>query len=80
MPVDLFFHRDIEELKKNEEEQANNAKMDEAPVNAGAAVYDDVIPDMAGGDMYGGQPVVAASGTEWDAAGDAGGAVATEQW
>ena len=80
VPVDLFFHRDIEELKKIEEEQANNAKMDEAPVNAGAAVYDDVIPDMAGGDMYGGQPVVAASGTEWDAAGDAGGAVAAEQW
>merc|ERR1711966_345934 len=36
VPVDLFFHRDIEELKKTEEEQA--AKLEEA--NAPAAVYD----------------------------------------
>jgi hypothetical protein len=66
----LFFHRDIEELKKNEEEQA--AKIDEP---AAAPVYDDVVPDMAGGDMaYGGQPL---GGAEWDAAGDTG---AVEQW
>merc|ERR1712187_448505 len=26
VPVDLFFHRDVEELKKNEEEQALKAK------------------------------------------------------
>jgi small subunit ribosomal protein SAe len=42
VPVDLFFHRDVEELKKNEEEQA--AKLDE-PVAAAAPVFDDLPPD-----------------------------------
>lgn len=70
--MDLFFHRDIEELKKSEEEQA--AKVDEP---AAAPAYDDVVPDMTGGDInYGGQPL-AEAGAEWDAAGDAG---AVEQW
>jgi small subunit ribosomal protein SAe len=36
VPVDLFFHRDIEELKKNEEEQA--AKLEEQAQAAAAAV------------------------------------------
>eukprot|EP00540_Astrosyne_radiata_P021018 CAMPEP_0116860456 /NCGR_PEP_ID=MMETSP0418-20121206/22419_1 /TAXON_ID=1158023 /ORGANISM="Astrosyne radiata, Strain 13vi08-1A" /LENGTH=323 /DNA_ID=CAMNT_0004494853 /DNA_START=40 /DNA_END=1011 /DNA_ORIENTATION=+ len=35
VPVDLFFHRDVEELKKNEEEQA--AKMEDAAQQAAAA-------------------------------------------
>ena len=45
VPVDLFFHRDVEELKKNEEEQ--QAKLDEAAAAAAAAAappiatYDD---------------------------------------
>jgi small subunit ribosomal protein SAe len=41
VPVDLFFHRDVEELKKSEEEQA--AKLDEtaAAVTATVPVYDD---------------------------------------
>jgi len=42
VPVDLFFHRDIEELKKTEEEQA--AKVDEAAAAAGGTpgvVYDE---------------------------------------
>ncbi|KAI2493913.1 small subunit ribosomal protein [Fragilaria crotonensis] len=42
VPVDLFFHRDVEELKKNEEEQA--AKLDE-PVAAVAPVFDELPPD-----------------------------------
>ena len=39
VPVDLFFHRDVEELKKNEEEQA--AKAEEA---AAAPTYEDIAP------------------------------------
>jgi len=35
VPVDLFFHRDVEELKKNEEEQA--AKLEDAAAAAAAA-------------------------------------------
>lgn len=46
VPVDLFFHRDIEELKKTEEEQAA-AKMETAATPA--PVYDDVIPDADAG-------------------------------
>jgi len=42
VPVDLFFHRDIEELKKTEEEQAA-AQIENAATTA--PVYDDVIPD-----------------------------------
>merc|ERR1712176_1230200 len=47
VPVDLFFHRDPEELKKNEEEQA--AKLDEAAAAAAVAatttvpVFDDGV-------------------------------------
>ena len=74
VPVDLFFHRDIEELKKNEEEQA--AKIDEPA--AVPQVYDDVVPDVADA-AYGASMEAAApaGGAEWDAAGDA---AAAEQW
>lgn len=47
VPVDLFFHRDPEELKKNEEEQA--AKLDEAAAAAAVAatttvpVFDEAV-------------------------------------
>lgn len=48
VPVDLFFHRDVEELKKNEEEQ--QAKLDEAAAAAAApmAGYDDGIVPAEG--------------------------------
>lgn len=42
VPVDLFFHRDVEELKKSEEEQAQKAE--EAAASA-VPTYDDAIPD-----------------------------------
>lgn len=73
VPVDLFFHRDIEELKKSEDEQA--AKIDEPA--AVAPVYDDVVPDVGDAGMDYGAPMDAAGGAEWDAAADAGG---VEQW
>lgn len=73
VPVDLFFHRDIEELKKNEDEQA--AKIDEPA--AVAQVYDDVVPDVGDAGIDYGAPMEAGGGAEWDAAGDAGG---VEQW
>jgi len=39
VPVDLFFHRDPEELKKSEEEQ--QAKLEEAAAAAAVPTYDD---------------------------------------
>jgi len=41
VPVDLFFHRDVEELKKSEEEQAQKAE--EVAAAAVAPTYDDVM-------------------------------------
>jgi len=40
VPVDLFFHRDVEELKKNEEEQAQKAEEAAAP----APTYEEIEP------------------------------------
>lgn len=63
VPVDLFFHRDPEELKKNEEEQA--AKLDEAAAAAAVAatttvpVFEDGVP----------VPAVEGAGAEGAAAG-----------
>lgn len=86
VPVDLFFHRDIEELKKTEEEQA--AKLKEANAAPPAAAYDDVVPEVG---EFGAAPAVAdaaaaaapadapaATGQEWAAAG--GDAPQAEQW
>jgi small subunit ribosomal protein SAe len=45
IPVDLFFHRDVEELKKNEEEQ--QAKLDDVPTEAAPPISDytdDLVP------------------------------------
>ena len=85
VPVDLFFHRDPEELKKNEEEQA--MAEDVAPAAATEAVYEEA-PEAA--------PVVdpstlvdpaAAAGFDAGAAGYSGGwegdaaaAEGTSQW
>jgi len=50
VPVDLFFHRDVEELKRADEEQ--QAKVEEAAAAAAAPVYDaepiaeDIVEDV----------------------------------
>lgn len=45
VPVDLFFHRDVEELKKNEEEQA--AKLEEAQAPAPvASTFETEVPEV----------------------------------
>eukprot|EP00549_Striatella_unipunctata_P025298 CAMPEP_0118711874 /NCGR_PEP_ID=MMETSP0800-20121206/24396_1 /TAXON_ID=210618 ORGANISM="Striatella unipunctata, Strain CCMP2910" /NCGR_SAMPLE_ID=MMETSP0800 /ASSEMBLY_ACC=CAM_ASM_000638 /LENGTH=270 /DNA_ID=CAMNT_0006616649 /DNA_START=339 /DNA_END=1151 /DNA_ORIENTATION=+ len=46
VPVDLFFHRDPEELKKTEEEQ--QAQVEEAPVAPTTSVFDEplVVPEV----------------------------------
>jgi len=41
VPVDLFFHRDVEELKKSEEEQAQKA---EEAAAAAAPAYEEMVP------------------------------------
>ena len=45
VPVDLFFHRDVEELKKNEEEQAQKAEEAAAVV----PTYDEAVPEAMEG-------------------------------
>lgn len=92
VPVDLFFHRDIEELKKTEEEQA--AKMEEAATPA--PVYDEVAPDVTDAGFgaavpapdaaAGVAPVAPATGQEWaavppaDTAAAPTAAAAAEEW
>lgn len=84
VPVDLFFHRDPEELKKSEEEQA--AKAEEAaappaetyegmaePVADPSQLVDAATPAATGFDAG-----AAAYGASWEGAAAAGGA--TEQW
>jgi len=45
VPVDLFFHRDVEELKKSEEEQAQKAEEVAAAAAAPTpATYDEIVP------------------------------------
>jgi len=43
VPVDLFFHRDVEELKKSEEEQAQKAE-EVAAAAAPTPTYEDIVP------------------------------------
>ena len=61
VPVDLFFHRDVEELKKSEEEQAQKAE--EA---AAVPTYEDAVPETMEA-----APLEAADGAAFQAA-DAG--------
>lgn len=69
VPVDLFFHRDVEELKKTEDEQAQKVE----DVAAVAPVYDDAIgegldaevPIEAGEAAFEGADA-AAYGTSWE--------------
>lgn len=65
VPVDLFFHRDVDELKKNEEEQEQTADAAAAPP-APEMTYDDGMANMdqtAGG----AQPAAAESGADGSA-------------
>jgi len=83
VPVDLFFHRELEELKKTEEEQA--AKVEEV---AATPAYDEGAPPPVDGGVAGGAvaaPAVptsaaAVAGQEWSAAGAEAPAAVAEQW
>jgi len=44
VPVDLFFHRDVEELKKSEEEQAQKAEEVAAAAAVPAPAFDEIVP------------------------------------
>ena len=74
VPVDLFFHRDIEELKKTEEEQA--AKIEEAA--AQRTYQEEKAPVAAEG--YNAAPEAAAAGQEWAAGGGAEPDAAAAEW
>ena len=78
VPVDLFFHRDIEELKKTEEEQA--AKIEEA---AAQRTYQEEQVAAPAAEGYNAAPEAAAAGAaagqEW-AAGAAQPDAAAAEW
>ena len=77
VPVDLFFHRDIEELKKTEEEQA--AKIEEA---AAQRTYQEEQVAAPAAEGYNAAPEAAAApaaGQEW-AAGAAQPDAAAAEW
>jgi len=87
VPVDLFFHRDPEELKKSEDEQA--AKLDEqaaaaaVAANTNVAVFEDgmvtdVAPDAAGG--FDGAAAPAGDGYAGGWEGDAAPATGATEW
>merc|ERR1711935_922300 len=44
VPVDLFFHRDVEGLKKSEEEQAQKAEEVAAAAAVPAPAFDEIVP------------------------------------
>lgn len=93
VPVDLFFHRDVEELKKSEEEQAQKAE--EVAAAAVASTYDDVMavapptteapaveavaPPAATGGFEAPAAADAAFGTSWEG-GASGAAAAGGDW
>jgi small subunit ribosomal protein SAe len=77
VPVDLFFHRDVEELKKNEEEQA--AKLEEAAVVAAPTVYDEMPPEVDPANLVAGA-VAPAAGFNAAAAPAADGATYGASW
>jgi len=80
VPVDLFFHRDVEELKKSEEEQAQKAEEVAAAAAVPTPAYEDMVPtseEPAPGDTpaapvagydaswEGGQAATATSAGDW---------------
>lgn len=83
VPVDLFFHRDVEELKKNEEEQA--AKLEEAAFEETPAPEAEATSNLVEGGTYDAAPAAAGdayqAATSWEG-GAEGAAAATggEQW
>ena len=89
VPVDLFFHRDPEELKKSEEEQA--AKLDEQAAAAAVAanttvpVFEDGAGGMVTGDVGAaaeGAPAAGAEGygASWEGGDPAAAAAGGTEW
>ena len=94
VPVDLFFHRDLEELKKTEEEAAAAGEEAAATPAADApAAFDEAVAPVAAGAEYAvkdaaAAPVVPAEGAaapaaaaqQWSAAEPTAAPAAEEQW
>jgi small subunit ribosomal protein SAe len=66
VPVDLFFHRDVEELKKSEEEEEQ--KTADAAAAAAVPTYDEAVPDTAAIEGATAGPTPGATGFEAPAA------------
>jgi len=82
VPVDLFFHRDVEELKKSEEEQAQKAEEVAAAAAAPPPTFEDIVPtaEDAGKDQP--APVVPVAGFEasWEGGQAAAATTAAGDW
>lgn len=75
VPVDLFFHRDVEELKKSEEEQAQKAEEVAAAAAAPPPTFDDIVPTAE--DAGKEEPAPAAPVAGFEASWEGGQAAAT---
>lgn len=86
VPVDLFFHRDIEELKKTEEEQAAaklQAEQQPAPayeqeVPAGDGAFEQPVPEAAAAATS--EPAAEGEAQQWQAAPADAQASAAAEW
>ena len=76
----MFFHRDVEELKKNEDEIAAKLEESQAPAPVAAPVFNEMPPEVdanlvAAATGFNAAPIPEAYGASWE--GDATGAAAT---
>lgn len=82
VPVDLFFHRDVEELKKSEEEQAQKAEEVAAAAATPAPTYEDIAPVVDAAATEGAAPVAPVAGFDasWEGGQAAGAATGAGDW
>jgi len=82
VPVDLFFHRDVEELKKSEEEQAQKAEEVAAAAATPAPTYEDIAPVVDAAATEGATPVAPVAGFDasWEGGPTAAAATGAGDW
>jgi small subunit ribosomal protein SAe len=80
VPVDLFFHRDVEELKKSEEEQAQKAEEVAAAAVAPAPAFDEIVQTAEEPAADATPAPVPAFGASWEGGQAAPAATTTGEW
>jgi len=64
VPVDLFFHRDVEDLVKSEKEQQEKLEAEQAPPVAPAAGYEEISPEVDPSNLVVAPEAAAAAGAK----------------